>query len=241
MSIRNDRHIQQTALGGSSNIMRNYIEVLIRKYAGDKKFYEVADFPWAKEVETDYPLIRSELTNLLQHTEIPSWESLSNDPNVRIGDSWKTFVFCAYGKYFEQNCQTCPNTFLAIKKIKGLKTAWFSILAPQSKLPEHAGPYNGVLRYHLGLIIPSIDPTICGIEVGGEIRGWKEGESLIFDDSHLHSAWNHSNEKRVVLFVDFERPLPFLIAILNKVVIFVASYTSFMRKTRKNILKSQKL
>ena len=241
MPIRNDRHVQQTALGGSSNYIRNNIEVLIRKYAGDKKFYETVNFSWTKDVEKDYPLIRNELTRLIQNKEIPSWESLSNDPNVRIGDSWKTFVFCAYGKYFKQNCQTCPNTFLAINKIKGLKTAWFSILAPQSKLPKHAGPYNGVLRYHLGLIIPNLDPAICGIDVGGETRGWKEGESLIFDDSHLHSAWNLSNEKRVVLFVDFERPLPFLISILNKLVIFLVSYTKFMRKTRKNILKSQKL
>ena len=31
---------------------------------------------------------------------------------------------------------------------------------------------------------------------------------MIFDDSHEHAAWNRSNNDRVVLFVDFSRPLP---------------------------------
>jgi len=36
-----------------------------------------------------------------------------------------------------------------------MKTAFFSILAPGKHLPAHRGPYKGVMRYHLGLLIPS--------------------------------------------------------------------------------------
>ena len=36
-----------------------------------------------------------------------------------------------------------------------MKTAFFSILAPGKHLPPHRGPYKGVMRYHLGLLIPS--------------------------------------------------------------------------------------
>jgi aspartyl/asparaginyl beta-hydroxylase (cupin superfamily) len=35
-----------------------------------------------------------------------------------------------------------------------MKTAFFSILAPGKHLPAHRGPYKGVMRYHLGLLIP---------------------------------------------------------------------------------------
>src|SRR5687768_10908719 len=53
-----------------------------------------------------------------------------------------------------KNCKKCPETLRLIEKIPGMKTAFFSILAPQKHLPAHRGPFNGVLRYHLGLIIP---------------------------------------------------------------------------------------
>ena len=37
---------------------------------------------------------------------------------------------------------------------------------------------------------------------------WKEGESLLFDDSWDHEVINESDDIRVVLIVDFERPVP---------------------------------
>ncbi|MGH9785165.1 MAG: aspartyl/asparaginyl beta-hydroxylase domain-containing protein, partial [Terriglobia bacterium] len=57
--------------------------------------------------------------------------------------------------------------------------------------------------------------TDCRIRVGSEVRTWEEGKSLIFDDSHPHEAWNDSNFYRVVLLVDFLRPLPVPLSLLN--------------------------
>ena len=42
--------------------------------------------------------------------------------------------------------------------------------------------------------------------MGSEIRAWREGEALIFDDSMEHEAWNESGELRVVLLFDIWRP-----------------------------------
>jgi hypothetical protein len=81
-----------------------------------------------------------------------------------------------------------------------------SILSPDKDIPEHRGPDGGVLRYHLGVIIPD-EPDSCGIIVNGEKAHWEEGKSLIFDDSFAHRARNMSDQLRVVLFVDFERPV----------------------------------
>ena len=45
---------------------------------------------------------------------------------------------------------------------------------------------------------------------------WKEGHSLIFDDTHTHFAWNHSTEDRAVLFIDFVRPLEGRLGTINE-------------------------
>ena len=73
-----------------------------------------------------------------------------------------------------------------------MKTAFFSILAPGKHLPPHRGPYKGVMRYHLGLLIPE-PAEQCGIRVDTETRHWAEGESMIFDDTFEHEAWNDTD------------------------------------------------
>ena len=83
----------------------------------------------------------------------------------------------------------------------------FSILSPHKHILPHCGPYKGVLRYHLGLIVPE-DAENCRIRVGDDIRHWEPGKPLIFDDVFNHEVWNDTDETRVVLFVDVERPLP---------------------------------
>jgi beta-hydroxylase len=209
------------------------MELLIRLVDGDRTFYDPAKFDWTRNVEGSFSSIQFELNRVLEKGISPSWESLSNDPNVKVGNKWKTFIFCAYGNFISKNCEFCPETFNAIQKIKGLKTAWFSIMEPQTRLPIHEGPYNGVLRYHLGLQIPSQNVEVCGIKVGDETRSWENGKSLIFDDSFKHEAWNLTDTRRVVLFVDFVRPLPWPISWLNLLAIYMGSKNSFVQ----NIVK----
>src|SRR5215831_14835427 len=93
-------------------------------------------------------------------------------------------------------------TWRICQNIPGLITAPFSILDPGKHLPAHRGPYNGVLRLHLGLIVPEPREQL-GLRVEGETRRWEEGRALIFDDAYEHEAWNRSDKVRVVLFVDF--------------------------------------
>ena len=89
-------------------------------------------------------------------------------------DGWKTFFFYAYGMKAVWNCRRCPETTKLLQQIPGMKTAFFSILAPGKHLPPHTGPYKGVLRLHLGLLIPE-PAEMCAIRVGSQIRHWQEG------------------------------------------------------------------
>ena len=63
-----------------------------------------------------------------------------------------------------------------------------------------------MLRLHLGLIVPE-PREMLGIRVKDEVYRWREGKVVIFDDAYEHEAWNRTQHTRVVLFVDFRKPL----------------------------------
>ena len=79
---------------------------------------------------------------------------------------------------------------------------FFSVLKPGAHIPPHTGVVNVRLVCHLPLIVP----PDCGIRVGSETRGWKEGECIVFDDTFEHEAWNKSGQTRVVLIFDIWNP-----------------------------------
>lgn len=186
------------------------LEWIIRKYSlvGDRPFYDKSQFPWVKDFEGGWTLIRKELDAVVADLEnIPNFTDVSPDQK-RIDSEpgkWKTFFLVGFGHRIEANAVRCPETMKLLEKIPELKTAFFSILAPGKYIPPHRGVFTGLLRYHLGLIVP--EPEKIRIRVKDQIRHWYEGDSLIFDDTYEHEVWNESTGTRVVLFIDFTRPM----------------------------------
>ena len=119
---------------------------------------------------------------------------------------WKVFVLKWYDKPLENAKRLCPNTIALLEKCPDIHAAMFSILEPGKFIPPHKGPSTGCLRYHIGLKLPR-DNTNCYIDVNNERFHWGEGEGLIFDDTYVHSVYNNTNEPRIILFMDIERPL----------------------------------
>jgi len=109
----------------------------------------------------------------------------------------------------------------------------FSIFEPGKHLPAHRGPYNGVLRLHLALIVPEVSDRLA-IRVGRQICHWQEGKVLIFDDAYEHEAWNHTEKTRVVLFVDFVKPLRFPARFVNWLLMNLAVFTPFIQEGMEN-------
>jgi len=213
-------------------------ERLNLRYArfGNPGVYDNADFPWAAEIESEWGLIRRELDRVLPRTdELPNIQEITLDAASITRDSgWKVFLLVAYGIKSKPNIELCPETWRIVKRIPGLKTAMFSVFQPGKRLPPHRGPYNGVLRLHLGLLVPEHDNNL-GIRIGTELHGWKEGSVLIFDDAFEHEAWNETDQPRVVLFVDFEKPLRFPVNILNQVLLKLAVLTPYLREGNDNL------
>jgi aspartyl/asparaginyl beta-hydroxylase (cupin superfamily) len=198
---------------------------------GNPCVYDNAAFPWVAELERDWRLIRAEAERLLpRRAELANFADIAPDVgSISKDDRWKTFLLAAYGHRSQRALALCPETARAVARIPRLEAAMFSIFEPGQHLPPHRGPYNGVLRFHLGLIVPEPRQAL-GIRVGAELRHWREGQGLVFDDAYEHEAWNHTAEPRVVLFVDFEKPLRFPANLLNRLLLRLAVFTPFVRE-----------
>ena len=79
----------------------------------------------------------------------------------------------------------------------------YSAIGPYSILQRHVGPENidGVyVRIHIPLIVPAGD---IFLEVDGQEVTWDD--IFGFNNQHLHSAHNYSNEWRLIMIVDMAR------------------------------------
>ena len=83
----------------------------------------------------------------------------------------------------------------------------FAELPPGGTLNPHRDPYAGSIRYHLGLDTPNDNG--CYIVVDGERYSWRDGQSVLFDETFIHEAHNTTNSDRIILFCDIERPMKF--------------------------------
>lgn len=206
-----------------------------RSLVGDHTFFPVENFPWIRQVEDNAHVIRAELDELLKHREaLPNFQEISKDQvGITNDDRWKTLFLYGYGFKAELACELCPRTAELMEQIPGMTTAMFSILSPRKHILDHRGPYKGVLRYHLGLIVPE-QKEACRIRVGEEYRHWEEGRSMIFDDTFNHEVWNDTDETRVVLFVDVIRPLPQPESFVNRMVIKAIGISPFIQDAKRN-------
>lgn len=206
-----------------------------RSLVGDATFFELDRFPWVAGIEESWEVIREEVERLLEdQAALPNFQDISKDQvEITDDDRWKTFFLYGYGFTAKLGVEMCPRTAALMREIPGMTTAMISILSPRKHILDHRGPYKGVLRYHLGLIVPE-DAQACRIRVGDDIRHWEAGKSMIFDDTFNHEVWNDTDETRVVLFVDVLRPLPFLESLINRAIIKAIGYSPFVLDARRN-------
>lgn len=211
------------------------LETLNRKFLDSTDgVFEISNFPWILHIENQYPEIRLEIENFLITgiDSLPNFQDLQKKQEVLTTDQkWKTLFLYVYGRRVEKNCTLLPKTTELIEGIPGIKNAMLSILREEKHLPKHRGPYNGLLRYHLPLIVPDGQ---CGIRIGENEFIWKEGKSLVFDDTVYHESWNNSKSVRANLIVDFLRPLPKVLEVINEWVVEALSRETSTRELIRN-------
>lgn len=171
-------------------------------------FLEVGPWDDLAPLEQNWQVIRAEALNLLALQKIKAAER-NNDAgfNSFFKSGWKRFYLKWYAAAHPSAERLCPQTVALLRRIPSVKAAMFAELPPGAKLNPHRDPYAGSLRYHLGLATPNDDR--CFIEVDGQRHSWRDGQSVIFDETYIHWAVNGSESNRVILFCDIERPMRF--------------------------------
>lgn len=184
--------------------------------------FESNSFPWTTTLASGWQEIREELDRVLLHyASLPSFQELSPaQGRIAADDLWRVFAFYGFGRRSDRACSICPRTAALLDEVPGVFNAFFSILAPGKHIPRHQGVTKGFVRCHLGLVVPE-RAADCRMDVNGTVVHWREGETVMFDDSRPHEVWNDTNETRVVLLVDVPRPMTLkgraLLALLMRV------------------------
>jgi aspartate beta-hydroxylase len=215
--------------GKSTNRFDQSVDVLLGKKAiyrqnphnfyfpclPETQFYERDQFPWLAEIERNTDAIRSEFEAVWRtdhgftpYIEYPrgapvdQWAELNHSPR------WSVLHLIRNGAEVAENAVRCPNTMALLgaapapKLVNRCPNAMFSLLKPHTRIPPHTGETNVRLVVHIPLIIP--DQT--GFRVGNDVRSWRPGEALVFNDTIEHEAWNDSDQLRVVLIFDIWHP-----------------------------------
>jgi ornithine lipid ester-linked acyl 2-hydroxylase len=215
-------------------VVRIPVEYWIQRASlvGTQPFLETDSFEWIRTLEDAWPEIRAEYDTIRQEG-IPNIQDISVLQRYLTTDNrWKSYFFYGYGFKVEANCKRCPVTTQLLESIPGMKTAFFSVLLPGKVIPPHRGPFRGLLRYHLAVKVPSPE-NACAIRVGGIEETWREGKSLLFDDTYVHEAWNKADSERVVLFVDVMRPMTRGAATFAEVFMNVMAKSPYVRDAKR--------
>lgn len=203
---------------------------------GNAPVLDSKHFPFLKSFTGNWQTIRAEVTEILKHREaIPVFQDVSPDQmRISKGTNWRTFILFGFGHKLEKNCHQAPVTTRLLEAVPNLQTAWFSILGPGYHIPAHRGVSKGILRAHLGLIIPK-QAEKCRMRVGDTINVWRPGEIFVFDDTYEHEVWNGTNEERVILLFDFTRPMRFWGRLLNGTFVRLLKLTAFYQVPKQNM------
>jgi beta-hydroxylase len=178
------------------------------------------EFEWSGLLEKNWEGIRSELEKLLENDQhLPNIQDIQPaEAFLNSENKWKTFFLYGFGIKAKKNCEKCPITTQTLEQIPGMITGFFSILYPGMHIPAHRGIFKGIVRTHLGLIIPGKKGD-SRMQVGDELIQWENGKAVFFDDTYKHEVWNESDGIRVVLLIDTIRPYKSIFGKLNKSII----------------------
>lgn len=196
--------------------MQRPIELLQRGLAS-RPFWDPRELPAAQALEAAFGDILAELRALREGYDSEGGFSAYRSRVVDRG-AWQDCQLFALCRKDTAHCEACPQTAAAITAQPGFNTmifgsCFFSRLSPGTHLAAHCGPSNLRLRVHLGLEIPKG----CRIRCGEEVREWRAGEALVFDDSFEHEVWYDRDEDeegsgggrssdRIVLICDLWHP-----------------------------------
>lgn len=186
-------------------------------------------FPHAGHFEAACPDIRREALAIAGRLEqVPRFHELmpqQEDISAGDGRDWRMFIMKAYGVSVPQNLQRAPTVAKLLAEAPDVVSAVFSFLAPGKHIPRHRGPFRAILRFHLMLTMPTDaqGAPACELIIDDVPYRLAQGESLLWDDTYPHEAWNHSADVRIALLLDvWRRDMPYDVALISRALMAAA-------------------
>lgn len=203
---------------------------------GDPPVFDPAVFAWTRELEAEWETIRDEAYEIMRHRHaVPPLSDVSPDHRkIATDQNWQCMFLWGYGLRVEANCARAPKTASIVEKIPGMQSALFSIHAPGLHIPRHKGVTKSMLTCHLGLRVPSKREN-CRMQVADETLLWQEGRTLVFDDVYPHEVWNDTDEDRIILLVQFNRPVRLLGKLVGDTFLRMVRWSPFVQEARTNL------
>jgi aspartyl/asparaginyl beta-hydroxylase (cupin superfamily) len=104
-----------------------WFEIDGEHYRGEEpNFYRPEDFPWIKNLEDNWRVIRDEIEALLARKEDrlkPYFVALSFPPK-----QWKTMGFYFWKYRIHRNCRACPRTAEILESLPNMTAGSLSVL-----------------------------------------------------------------------------------------------------------------
>jgi beta-hydroxylase len=197
---------------------------------------DVRHFDWTQLLRANWEGIRDEALGVaMRHGAAPPLAQVSPDHRaIAPIDKWRSYFLWGYGYRIDEALDACPVTASTVAQIPGLNSAFFSILAPGTHIPSHRGVTKALVTCHLGLIVPR-DGDVR-MRIGDRVVRWAEGETLVFDDTYDHEVWNDTAGTRVVLLIQFRRPLRQPGKWIADTIMRLIRKSAFVQEARTNVL-----
>ncbi|TIU33322.1 MAG: aspartyl/asparaginyl beta-hydroxylase domain-containing protein [Mesorhizobium sp.] len=181
-------------------------------------------FPNAAKFTAAWQEIRDEAL-AVKLNKVPRFHDIMPEQaeiSANDGLDWRMFVLKAYDMTIPQNLARMPTLSRLLSECPEVKSAAVSFLAPRKHIPAHRGPFRGIMRFHLGLVIPKqADGRPATIMmINHEERRIADGECMLWDDTFEHEVMNNADQPRIALLLDVWRPeMPLDMEILSRLIV----------------------
>jgi aspartate beta-hydroxylase len=170
------------------------------------------DFPNGARFAAAWKAMRDEALAIARNAEhIPRFHDIMREQeaiSANDGRDWRMHVMMAYGAAVEKNLARAPVMRRLLAECPEVLSATYSYLAPGKHIPEHRGPFRGIMRFHVGLSMPRDAHGELGatLWVDHEPHLLDNGDCMLWDDTFPHEVLNATDDVRIALLLDVWRP-----------------------------------
>ena len=185
-------------------------------------------FPAHRQLLESYQQIRQETLEVALSGRLPANHDIMQQQRTLYEFDrkiWGMLPLRGYGYNYPANQALIPSLRSFLKHHPDVVSAAVSLFPPGKVLRPHKGPFKGVWRYHLPLVVEDFGDgrSSCELTIDGQSYHLQEGEGFLWDDTFMHSAINRSSQPRVVLLFDvFRKDQPFWLIGMSWIFLWVA-------------------